>query len=54
MTKYRITILVESDENPSALLDAFHHAVDQGYINAELRLDHEAEEAGEAVCVEEV
>jgi hypothetical protein len=54
MNRYKITILVESDEDPSAILDNVTHAVEEGYINVDLRLDPQAESDGTAVEVEEL
>ncbi len=54
MNRYKITIVVESEEDPSSILDGVTHAIEQGYTNVEMSLDSEAEEDGCAVSVESV
>lgn len=50
-TKFKVTILLEGDEDPSGILDWFENALT--YDIGDFRLDPEAEEAGEAITVEE-
>ena len=50
--RYQITIIVESEEDPSAILDAVEYAVQNGGIGDDVRLDPKAEEDGKAVSVE--
>ncbi len=54
MEKYKITIVVQSDEDPSAILDAFTDAVNDHDLTVDMHLDPEAEEDGDAVCVEQL
>lgn len=59
MDRYTITILVETDEDPSALLDAVDHLFSDEDCSGNLglgstvRLDPAAVEQGTAVSVEE-
>lgn len=53
MTKYKVTIIVECEDDPSALLDNFDHMVSSGEVPY-TKLDSDAEESGEAVTVEEL
>ena len=50
MSKYKVTLIIESDEDPSALLDDFEYLVEEGDIDA--TLDRTAVDEGEAVTVE--
>ena len=50
MSKYKVTLIIESDEDPSALLDEFEYLIESGDIEADL--DRTAVEEGEAVTVE--
>jgi len=50
MARYKITIIVESDEDPSGIMDDFEYVVDSEMDTCEL--DPTAEEDGEAVSVE--
>ena len=54
MHKYKVTIIIESDEDPSAIMDAFEDAVDGGSLHVEVRLDEESVEDGVAITVEDV
>ena len=52
MSKYRVTLIIESDEDPSVLLDDFEYILTEGDIDA--TLDRTAVEEGEAVTVEAI
>jgi hypothetical protein len=50
MTKYKVTLIIESDEDPSGILDEFEEMV----RCSEHLLNQEAVDEGEAVSVEEI
>jgi hypothetical protein len=54
LDRYKITLIVQSDEDPSAILDAFTDAINDRELPVDMRLDEESEEDGEAVSVEEL
>jgi len=53
MEKYKVTIIVRSDQDPSGILDMFQEAVEEVF-DGSVFLDDDAVDDGEAVTVEEL